>query len=602
VSVAAKSQPTNDPPAEPPVAAIDGPIGRLLKGRYRVVRLLGRGAMGNVYEVRHEGLNTSFALKQLRADLESESSIVARFRHEAEMMARLAHPNIVRVFDIDAEPGFGTWIAMEMVHGEDLGALLARGGALPLAEVVRVGGELASALACAHRAGLVHRDIKPANVLVESASGRAVLTDFGIAKSVAVSGQELSTQTGGFIGTYRYSSPEQIRHLRGVEIDPRADVYSLGVVLYEMVSGKRFLDGMNEGEIVSEVGFRSDWVPPLRYDTPPPAPLGLLIERCLAPRREERMASAGEVGSRLAAFGAALGVAANAAAPSRPAEAPTPMASLASSARERTAATLAPACALSPGEEAYAAGLVARRGAARGRALRSASPRIPRRSGIRFATALVVLLATAGLGAWLFPERVLAPLGLHPGAGNRAQIRSAQPEDSLIWLTRSDAQWFSVVLSGVAPDRPPRMRWFLNDKLVAENTTTWEYDPTTDLADVTAHGEVRFVVGSGRGLLQTHRWKTRTAVQDLSPVLRSATYKPGSTIRAAAGERIEIVVEAIDPDGDPLFYTWQVNGHRVGGSEPRLVLDATESGTITLGVSDGVVSVSSAWNLQVAGG
>ena len=96
-------------------------------------------------------------------------------------------------------PGFGTWIAMEMVDGEDLGALLGRNGGLPLAEVLRIGGELASALECAHRAGLVHRDIKPANVLVESGSGRAVLTDFGIAKSVVVSGHDALTQTGGFV-------------------------------------------------------------------------------------------------------------------------------------------------------------------------------------------------------------------------------------------------------------------------------------------------------------------------------------------------------------------------------------------------------------------
>ncbi|MBY0275823.1 serine/threonine protein kinase, partial [Candidatus Binatia bacterium] len=281
-------------------------IGKTIKGRYRVVRLLGRGAMGNVYEVLHERLRSSFALKQLRADLANEPEIVSRFRHEAEIMARLSHPNVARVFDIDAEPEVGSWMAMELVHGEDLGAVMRRTGRLPLGEAVRIGFQIATALDCAHKAGLVHRDIKPANVLIEAGTLRAVLTDFGIAKSRVPDEADAATRTGVFLGTYRYSSPEQLRNLRGVAIDARADVYSLGVVLYEMVSGNKFLAGLSESDVLSEVGFNAAWRPTLTYDEPPPVELVDLIAHCLAPDRDQRIPSAGVVAEKLAAIAAAL--------------------------------------------------------------------------------------------------------------------------------------------------------------------------------------------------------------------------------------------------------------------------------------------------------
>ena len=116
---------------------------------------------------------------------------------------------------------------------------------------------------------------------------------------------------------------------------------------------------------------------------------------------------------------------------------------------------------------------------------------------------------------------------------------------------------------------------------------------------MTARGEVRFVVGSGKRTDQTHTWRTETSAKDLSPVLHSASYKPGSTITAAPGERIEIVVDVFDPDGDPLFYTWRIDGKRAGRNEPRLVLDATADAKVTLVVSDGMVTVSSNWNVAV---
>jgi serine/threonine-protein kinase len=570
------------PPATDAAPAPPGPndplIGRTIKGRYRVVKLLGRGAMGNVYEVMHERLRSSFALKQLRADLESEPGIVSRFRHEAEVMARLSHPNVARVFDVDAEPGVGSWMAMELVHGADLGAHMRSVGRLPLGEAVRIGFQIATALDCAHRAGLVHRDIKPANVLLECGTGRAVLTDFGIAKSLVPGEADAATRTGVFLGTYRYSSPEQLRHQRGVEIDGRADVYSLGVVLFEMVSGKKFLAGFSESDVLHEVGFNPTWTPPLAYDDPqPPAALVALIAHCLAPRRDDRIASAGVVAQRLAEIATAL----------PPASATVLVAPAASV--ETTAPTRLPSPAPAARHRARAGGIHS--------ALR-AKP-APRRGVGWWGAGVALVLLAAALLVTPAGERLRARVGFAPGHA-WVEVQRAQPEDKVVQLTRSAPRWFSVVVEGADPEHPPPMRWYLNDVLVAENTTMWEYDPAKNLQDVTAHGQVRFVVGAGRLPHQTHVWATETTAKDLSPVLLSASYKPGSTITAAPGETIVIAVDAIDPDGDPLSYTWRLDGTRVGDNAPRLALDARRGGKITLTISDGGVFVSSSWTLAVA--
>jgi serine/threonine protein kinase len=582
--VHAPTEPAPEP--TPPQGASDGLVGRTIKGRYRVMRLLGRGAMGNVYEVMHERLRSSFALKQLRADLENEPEIVSRFRHEAEIMARLSHPNVARVFDVDAEPDVGSWMAMELVHGEDLGAVMRRAGHLPLAEALRIGIQVATALDCAHRAGLVHRDIKPPNILIEAGTLRAVLTDFGIAKSLVRDVTDSPTRTGVFLGTHRYSSPEQLRNRHDVEIDGRADIYSLGVVLYEMASGKKFLGELSESEVLNAVGFDPAWRAPLAYDDPqPPAALAELIAQCLAPQRDERIGSAGIVAEKLAAIMASLPASSAppllvlAATPVVPAEAPSLHVK-----HERTAATRPPV----PPQ---------RRGG-----IRSAS-RLPRavRRRLRWPVLVVLGLMLAAGVAVTLDHRLQALLGID-GPARGAVIQQAQPAAKIVWLTRSEPRWFSVVIDGADPEQPPPMRWYLNDVLVAENTTVWEYDPAQHLQDVTARGTVRFLLGSGRAPQERQVWATRTTVQDLSPVLQSASYKPGSTIEAAVGEGVVIEVDAVDPDDSPLTYTWRIDGKRVGGNTPRLELDAERDATVTLAISDGSAVVSSSWTIAVQPG
>lgn len=269
---------------------------RLVGDKWRIVRLLGKGAMGRVYEVRHKQLPLRKALKQLHAELAEDPAIERRFVEEARRGAALDHPNIVRVADIDFDEGHGPFIVMDLVEGETLGQRIQEGEHFDYATVLRVGLELASALDCAHRLGVIHRDIKPANVLLESRTGQAKLTDFGIAKQVGESSSDASlTGTGLYVGTVRYSSREQLRNAKEVTIDGRADLYSLGVVLYEMCAGKKFLDECSEFEIASLVGFDPEWKPPLVFENPPPARFVALLERCLAPDRENRVGSATEL-------------------------------------------------------------------------------------------------------------------------------------------------------------------------------------------------------------------------------------------------------------------------------------------------------------------
>ena len=280
--------------------------GLVIKNKLRIVRRVGRGGMGHVYEVYHEVLRVRRALKQIVSDLQDNPEIERRFLHEAQMMARLEHPHIVKVFDVDHEPGFGTYLLMEFIQGRDLGSLLRERSRFSYEDTIRIGLAVASALDCAHTAGLVHRDIKPANILLEEGTNRPVVTDFGIAKEVEGAGEEGFTKTGSFIGTYRYSSREQIRAEKDVRIDGRADVYSLGVVLYEISTGHRYLEGMPELKIASCVGYQDDWRPPLTFPDDLPEDFRQLIERSLEPNRDRRVESAQAL---MAALEQCLGVA-----------------------------------------------------------------------------------------------------------------------------------------------------------------------------------------------------------------------------------------------------------------------------------------------------
>ena len=253
-------------------------------GRYELVAELGRGAMGVVYKARDPKIDRFVAVKTvslLDANPEEALEYRERFFHEAQAVGRLVHSGIVTVFDVGEEPDTRTpYIVMEFVDGVSLRELLEqKGGKLPLETALQLAEELAEALDCAHGQGIVHRDIKPANILV-TPSGRAKITDFGIAK------RDLShlTLPGHVLGTPAYMSPEQ---LNGEKVDGRSDLFSLGVILYSMISGYRPF----QGNSVTTVCFKlanHDPVPPSALDPDLPPGVDAVISRAMAKNPADR--------------------------------------------------------------------------------------------------------------------------------------------------------------------------------------------------------------------------------------------------------------------------------------------------------------------------
>ncbi|NBC18489.1 MAG: tetratricopeptide repeat protein, partial [Bacteroidetes bacterium] len=278
-------------PAPPPhreaAAVLDDLVGQRVR-RYQVLEHLGGGGMGVVYKARDERLGRLVALKFLPPYLHASETARTRFKQEARAASALDHPNIGVIHEIDETEDGLPFIAMAYYAGETLKARIARGaegatgsarGGLPLDDVLDLAIQITEGLACAHASGIVHRDVKPANVMVTK-DGTAKIVDFGLAK---VQDTDL-TRPGTRMGTMAYMSPEQAR---GDEVDARTDLWALGVVLYEMVTGKRPFEGAYAPAILYAI---------LHTDAPPvPGPLGDVVQRCLAKDPSARYATAAEL-------------------------------------------------------------------------------------------------------------------------------------------------------------------------------------------------------------------------------------------------------------------------------------------------------------------
>jgi serine/threonine-protein kinase len=257
----------------------------LIAGRYDVRHALGHGAMAVVDLVHDSELGRDVALKRLAENLARDDELRARFLREARLAARLAHPNVVHVYDV-GEDGGRPFIAMEYVEGETLGELLAERGPLPPEEVVQLGVQACRGLAAAHEAGLVHRDVKPQNLLLRH-DGVLKLGDFGVA--FGLDGTRL-TMAGTVVGTAAYLAPEQAR---GEEVTAAADVYALGAVLYELLTGRPPRNPSTIGELAAPTAIAAP--------NGVPAPLAAVVMRCLAAEPSMRPASALELARELAA-------------------------------------------------------------------------------------------------------------------------------------------------------------------------------------------------------------------------------------------------------------------------------------------------------------
>ncbi len=267
------------------MAVSDSLIDTLFDGRYRIVRKLGAGGMADVYLAEDQELGRRVAIKILNGRHANDDQFIERFRREAKNAAALNHPNIVSIYDRgEAEDTY--YIAMEYLDGRTVKELIVGHGPAPVNVAIEYGRQILSALRFAHRHGIVHRDIKPHNVLVDR-EGRVKVTDFGIARA----GTSQMTETGSIVGTAQYLSPEQAR---GGEVDQRSDLYSLGVVLYELLTGQTPFDGDTPVEIAMKHLSNAPQPPSaLRPDVP--HDLDMVVLRALAKDPEDRYQSADEM-------------------------------------------------------------------------------------------------------------------------------------------------------------------------------------------------------------------------------------------------------------------------------------------------------------------
>src|SRR5580765_1121277 len=272
------------------MAAPDSLIDQVFHGRYKLVRKLGTGGMANVYLAEDQELGRRVAIKMLDERHSGDEQFIERFRREAKNAAGLSHPNIVSIYDRGVSDGT-YYIAMEYLDGRTLKELLVARGPTPIPVAIDYARQILAALGFAHRNGVVHRDIKPHNVSVAS-DGRLKVMDFGIAHA----GPSQMTQTGSIIGTAQYLSPEQAK---GAPVTPASDMYSVGIVLYEMLTGTVPFTGDTPLEIAMK-HLSAIPEPPSEHRAEVPHELDSIVLRALAKDPAERYQSAEEMDADLA--------------------------------------------------------------------------------------------------------------------------------------------------------------------------------------------------------------------------------------------------------------------------------------------------------------
>ena len=287
----------------------DGPrdrmIGATIDGRYRVLAKIGAGGMGAVYKVEHLAMGKLAAMKVLHPSLTQDREVAQRFRREAEAVSKLSAPNTVQVFDF-GESGGSSYLVMELCKGEDLGAILRRDGPVPFVRLAPMMMQVCDALSEAHEAGIVHRDLKPENLLVSRArDGRDVVKvlDFGLAKLRDAEEMNAVTARGSLIGTPFYMSPEQIR---GEELDGRSDLYSLGALMYRVLTGFHPFTAPTPVAVLTQ-HLTDELVPPSRRkpEVHIAARVDAIVMRTMAKRKDERYQTADELKAALAEAAAA---------------------------------------------------------------------------------------------------------------------------------------------------------------------------------------------------------------------------------------------------------------------------------------------------------
>lgn len=288
-----------------PLVLIETMIGTVLDGRYRLDKLIGEGGMGEVYRATHIHIDTEFAVKLLRPEFVANQTAIKRFQLEAKAAGRIHHPNAVRVTDFGVTPEQIVYLVMELARGKSLRSLLRSEKRFDYLRAINIVRQICGAVDAAHRSGVIHRDLKPDNILIEKVQDteRVKVLDFGIAKLRETKTDGFLTQAGTIIGTPQYMSPEQCQ---GKSLDPTSDIYSIGILLYEMLTG----DVPFDGESLIQVVYEQLHTPPrplseVAPDAPPA--IAQVVMRALEKEPHQRQSSAIQLSDELKAAVEAVG-------------------------------------------------------------------------------------------------------------------------------------------------------------------------------------------------------------------------------------------------------------------------------------------------------
>ena len=278
--------------------------GTVLEGKYELIRILGEGGMGAVYEARHRLIGRRLAVKFLHSHYVTSEEVLTRFQREAQAAAQIGHENIIDVTDMGQTPEGAPFLVMEYLDGVDLRDLLAEAGILPLEQAAHIMTQALSALQSAHDAGIIHRDLKPENIYLIEKSDRkeyVKLLDFGISKFKTMEGEgaKALTQTGTVLGTPYYMSPEQARGDQN--IGPKSDVYAMGVILFQMLTGKLPFDAPNYNALLIKI-LTEDPPDPLSLNPELPVDIVDTIKIAMARETVDRFQDCSEFRQRLAPY------------------------------------------------------------------------------------------------------------------------------------------------------------------------------------------------------------------------------------------------------------------------------------------------------------
>jgi eukaryotic-like serine/threonine-protein kinase len=395
--------------------------GTVVSGKYRIMAKTGQADMSTLYKALHLRLDEVRALKVMNAELAHDPLFLKRFEQEALLTRRLQHPNVVRVDDIEETEDGRPFMVMEFIEGRSVKEVIQEEGFLPAWRVCAIARQVASALDAAHQLGMIHRDIKPENIaLIQTPSGeQAKVLEFGVAKLKEARVGERSanlTLSGALavIGTPQYMSPELAMGKRGDELDGRSDLYTLGIVMYEMLTGSLpFKSGTMMNMILAHVQTPPAPLQSVRPDVPIPEPLANLVMKCLEKERDSRPSSAKAMVEELDQIQAGLPAPPGAIKPAPPAEAPparaaAPQVAVPQPPAPQPPPPTPPVPAPKPRAEAPAAPAVAPKPAA------AAAPTPAKRSGALVAVLAIAILIVLGVGGWYAFSRFHNQAGVAP--------------------------------------------------------------------------------------------------------------------------------------------------------------------------------------------